>query len=183
MYPFRIKQNAQPNRGYATCADFGEALVKDLRSLHLLALLLTGNDSEAEKCVVATIDDCAEAKSVFKGWECSWGRRCLIINAIRSVFIPRAVGAGKPPVCCECEVESAVRPGIIGLIGIAQPLQRFVFAMSVLERYSLHECALLLGCALRDVIEARIEALRQLSGINLSLTKTAEQQPQLPVVA
>jgi hypothetical protein len=30
---------------------------------------------------------------------------------------------------------------------------RFVFVMSVLEHYSEHDCALLLGCSVRDIRE------------------------------
>jgi DNA-directed RNA polymerase specialized sigma24 family protein len=40
---------------------------------------------------------------------------------------------------------------------------RFVFVMSVLERYSDRDCALLLGCASADILPARIRAFRQMS--------------------
>jgi hypothetical protein len=40
---------------------------------------------------------------------------------------------------------------ILGLPG----LDRFVFVICVLERYSVHECAALLGKSLRDVNESR----------------------------
>ena len=36
-----------------------------------------------------------------------------------------------------------------------EDFERFVFVMSVLERYSEHDCALLLGCTRRQVNEAR----------------------------
>jgi hypothetical protein len=42
------------------------------------------------------------------------------------------------------------------------PLERFVFVMSVLERYSEHDCSILLGCSRRDVAAARDRALQQL---------------------
>ena len=38
-----------------------------------------------------------------------------------------------------------------------------VFVMSVLERYSDRECALLLGCSCTDILPARIRALQQIS--------------------
>src|ERR1700757_3428582 len=40
--------------------------------------------------------------------------------------------------------------------------ERFVFIMSILEHYSDHDCALLLGCSPRDILEARARALRKL---------------------
>jgi hypothetical protein len=43
-----------------------------------------------------------------------------------------------------------------------EPFERFVYVMSVLERYSDLDCTVLLGCARRDVIAARIRALQQI---------------------
>jgi hypothetical protein len=43
-----------------------------------------------------------------------------------------------------------------------EPFERFVYVMSVLERYSDLDCSVLLGCARRDVIAARMSALQQL---------------------
>jgi hypothetical protein len=40
---------------------------------------------------------------------------------------------------------------------------RFVFVMSVLERYSDRDCALLLNCSNVDVADARIRAFQQLA--------------------
>jgi len=41
-----------------------------------------------------------------------------------------------------------------------QPLDRFVFVMSVLEGYADRECSALLGCTPAEVVEARIRALQ-----------------------
>lgn len=43
------------------------------------------------------------------------------------------------------------------------PFDRFVFVMSVLERYSDRDCSLLLGCSSADILPARIRALHQMS--------------------
>jgi hypothetical protein len=37
--------------------------------------------------------------------------------------------------------------------------ERFVYVMSVLERYSDQDCSLLLGCTRRDVVAGRVRAL------------------------
>ena len=42
------------------------------------------------------------------------------------------------------------------------PFKRFVYVMSVIERYSDQDCSVLLGCARRDVVAARIRAFQQL---------------------
>jgi DNA-directed RNA polymerase specialized sigma24 family protein len=43
------------------------------------------------------------------------------------------------------------------------PLERFVFVMSILERYSIWDCSLLLGCSMKKVVQARMRALRRRS--------------------
>src|ERR1700693_859407 len=174
MHKFSPNHTAPPRSGYATCADFCGILVKNLRPLYLLAFVLTGNHTEAEQCFVATIDDCIGAKSVFKGWENSWSKRCLIINAICRVF-------GTPGKRQEAKAVSPEHLAVLGLIGMA-PLHRFVYVMSVLERYSVHECALLLDCRLRDVLEARIEALSQVSSFSPAF-KPEERRTQITIVA
>jgi DNA-directed RNA polymerase specialized sigma24 family protein len=43
--------------------------------------------------------------------------------------------------------------------------ERFVFVMSVLEHYSEHDCALLLGCSDREIREGRSRALKELADL------------------
>jgi hypothetical protein len=57
--------------------------------------------------------------------------------------------------------------------------ERFVFIMSILEKYSAQECSLLLGCSRRDVTKARIPALRHLASANIA----TERQPERDVMA
>jgi hypothetical protein len=174
MYSFRSKQNAQAQTGYATCSDLCDNFVDDLEPLYVLAFLLTGSHAEAEQCFVATLDDAVTANGVFKGWERPWNKRCLILNAIRRVFSgATASSIGKGDARCGLDGESRGRYTINAVSTMAPPFQRFVFVMSVLERYSEHECALLLRRPPRDVFEARICALWQLSGVTPALAKVA----------
>jgi hypothetical protein len=173
MSRLRPKQNAQPRTGYATCADICEHLARDMKSLYLLAFLLTRSHTEAERCFLATVEDCVRPNCVFKGWERSWSKRCLISNAIRLVFSGAAESDGKADSWCGFEIESQSRSALNALTRLAPRLPRFVFVMSVLERYLDRDCALLLACPLGDVVEARIHALRQLSSFNSTFTKTA----------
>ena len=58
------------------------------------------------------------------------------------------------------------------------PFDRFVFVMSVLERYCDRECALLLGCSFADILPARIRALQQISRVEKSYPEDSrEGQP------
>ena len=173
MYSFQPKQDALARTAYATRSDFCRSLVDDLQPLYLLAFLLTGSHVKAEQCFVATVGEAITATGVFRGWESSWNKRCLIINAIRIVFSGPAERSENPDSWCEVDSKSAGFFAVDAIARLAPPLDRFVMVMCVLERYSEHECALLLGCTPRDVFKARIDALWRLSGSHPALTKTA----------
>jgi DNA-directed RNA polymerase specialized sigma24 family protein len=168
----RPKSEARAMSGYATKADFCQDLAEGLKPLYLLAFLLTGRHIDAERCFTSTVQEALTAHGVFKGWERSWSKRCLITHAIRLV-VSGAPERGVPDSWCEFDGESTERSILNAIAGLVPPLQRFVFVMSVLEKYSDHECALLLGCTPRRVLEARIQALGQLSGFDSRLTKRA----------
>ena len=149
---------------YATAADFEQIFTQELSALYLLSFLLTGDREKAEECFVNGIGESAKANRVFKEWARSWARRTIIQSAIRLIAplqhsdramrSPSAVGTmDKLPIVSQAEVSA-----ILDL----SPLERFVFVMSALERYSDHECSILLGCARRDVIDARARALQHL---------------------
>jgi len=149
---------------YATAADFQQIFTEDVNSLYLLSLLLTGNQDRAEECFVAGIGESAKGNHVFKEWAHSWARRTIIQSAIR-LIAPRersaatilnpvdAVAMDKVPFVLHAEVRAILE---------LAPLERFVFVMSVLERYSDHECSILLGCPRRDIATVRARAMQQL---------------------
>jgi DNA-directed RNA polymerase specialized sigma24 family protein len=149
---------------YATAADFRQIFTEDVNSLYLVSLLLTGNQEKAEECFVAGIGESIKGNYVFKGWARSWARRTIIQSAIRliaprersapairNIDVPR--GMDKVPLVLHAEVGAILELG---------PFERFVFVMSVLERYSDYECSILLGCPRRDIAAARARAMRQL---------------------
>jgi hypothetical protein len=51
----------------------------------------------------------------------------------------------------------------IGSIPALRDFERFVFVISVLEKYPDHDCSILLGCAGQDIAETRIRALLHLA--------------------
>ena len=150
---------------YASRADFRRIFDEDMSGLYLLSFLLTADREKAEQCFVSGLEDAVEGNPVFKEWARSWARRAIIQNAVR-VIHPRPVeggsrlspasvnGNGKTPPA-EQQVEIAA---VLAL----EPFERFVYVMTVLERYSDQECSVLLSCTRRDVLAARSRALQRL---------------------
>jgi DNA-directed RNA polymerase specialized sigma24 family protein len=150
---------------YANGDDFCRIFDENMNSLYLLAFLLTGGHAWAEQCFVSGLEDAVEGNPVFREWAHSWGRRAIIQNAVR-VVKPRQDDASgslrsnsgdsdyKGP-SAERQVELSA---VLGL----EVFERMVYVMTVLERYSDHECSLLLGCARRDVLPARTRALEKI---------------------
>jgi hypothetical protein len=67
---------------------------------------------------------------------------------------------------------------IAAVLGL-EPFERFVYVMTVLERYSDQDCSLLLGCVRRDVLDARSHALQQIgSVIELHLQQPPTANPE-----
>jgi DNA-directed RNA polymerase specialized sigma24 family protein len=130
---------------YATAIDFQQIFTDDVNSLYLLSLLLTGNHEKADECFVAGIGESTKANHVFKEWAHSWARRTIIQSAIR-VIAPRersatairnpfdAAAMDRVPLVLHSEVRAILE---------LAPFERFVFVMSVLERYSDHDCSIL----------------------------------------
>ena len=131
---------------YATAADFCQIFDLDMNSLFLLALLLTGDHEKAEQCFVAALENATNRRTVFKEWARPWARRA-IIQAADHMISPRPHDADEaltsPSFISDEKVprESIEIAAVRGL----EPFDRFVFVMSVLEGYSDHECAILLG--------------------------------------
>lgn len=147
---------------YASHSDFCAIFRNHLDSLYLLALILTGDELIAEKCFLATFDSCAEQGLVFRESGLSSTRRNVIENAIR-IMLP---ASGNPfPKCLAAKRNSLDlnEDALLKCLQYLPPFDRFVFVMSVLERYSDRECALLLGCSYADIMPARIRAFEQIS--------------------
>ena len=152
---------------YATAGDFCRIYLEQMNNLYLLALLLTADPQKAEQCFLSGFEDSVSNNSVFKDRTYLWARRCIILRAIQ-LLCPRhnhehqsnevrlSIG----------EIFAKVRayPNLVGIVRL-NSFERFVFIMSILEKYSEQECSLLLGCFRRDVINARIAAIRHLASV------------------
>lgn len=148
---------SQPSR-YATGSDFCRIFAEDMRGLYTLALLLTADGAEAERCFLSALEDSSRTTRVFKEWARSWTRRAIMQQAVGiqhpALYRPAAVTHREP------ERSSTQQSGfpIEAVLGLPT-FERFVFVMSVLERCSDQECAVLLGCSRVEVANGRARAL------------------------
>jgi DNA-directed RNA polymerase specialized sigma24 family protein len=154
----RQKQTSHFRDDHASGADFCRTLKNDMGRLYLLAFLLTTNHEEAERCFVRTVQEIPENKTVFKEWVRTWTQHALIKIAIGSVLREPRMNMQARDQWWERQSEAGVAATIEAITQLAS-LDRFVFVMSVLERYSAKECSLLLDCTVETVIEARMRAL------------------------
>jgi|SRR5580704_14772310 hypothetical protein len=148
---------------YTSSSDFCRVFEEDMNGLYLLSFLLTADSEKAEQCFVSGLEDSVEGSPVFKDWARSWSRRAIIQNAIRVINPQSKITDAPKPVPLAETVPAAQHGGIAGVLAL-EPFERFVYVMTVLERYSDHECSILLGCAQREVPGARIRAVLQLGG-------------------
>jgi|SRR5215813_4033795 len=157
---------------YASAEDFCRIFHQDMDVLYWLALTLTGEAGNAERCFLAGLDECREGNAVFKEWARSWTRRVVIKNAIR--LVSPASGATGSPAAVRLQ-EKLTSPAEVALAALAnlQPFDRFIFVMSVLEGYADRDCATLLACSIVDVIAARLKALQEI-GRTLQLSPTLQ---------
>jgi hypothetical protein len=168
---------------YASSADFRRVFDEDLNSLYLLSFLLTADREKAEQCFVSGLEDAIEGNPVFKEWARSWARRVIIVNAVGGINPqPRKENGGASSASASSNGKTApVERVEIAAVLALEPFERFVYVMTVLERYSDQDCSLLLSCARRDVVAARTRAFRQIGSAMAShlgqLPPASSEQP------
>jgi DNA-directed RNA polymerase specialized sigma24 family protein len=160
---------------YAKRADFCEVFERDIQPLYLLAFLLTANHQEAEQSFIATLQEAFKEQAVFQEWARAWAKWCLIKNAIR-IASPLSAPSSEGRNLWRT-ADAAPGSSEIDAVTRLVPLERFVFVMSVLERYSAWECSLLLGCSLKQVAQARMRALRRLPGAGALAQRPEDGRP------
>ena len=152
---------------YASHEDFHTIFHEELKELYRLSFLLTRDPAKAEQCLVSGLQDCVSGNHVFREWAHSWAKRTIVQNAIRELK-PRPSRSNSPlsgAIFSEIDQHSRGPGGhfeIDAVLGLGD-FDRFVFVMSVLEHYSEHDCALLLGCSVGDIRESRTRALKELA--------------------
>jgi predicted DNA-binding protein (UPF0251 family) len=156
--PQTIEVSMNGSTTYATSDDFCRIFSEEMNSLYLLGFLLTADAGKAEQCFVGGIGDSVDGNPVFREWARSWARRTIIQHAIRMMEPAEEKLTIELTEPVRSEIEPRLRP-ILKL----DPLERFVFVMSVLEGYSNQDCSILLGCSRQTVVNARAQALQHLA--------------------
>ena len=152
---------------YTSHEDFRAIFNEGLKELYQLSFLLTRDSAKAERCLVSGLEDCVSGNRVFREWARSWAKRTIVQNAIRELK-PRSSQSNSPlsgAIFNDIDQLSS-RSGrhfeVDAVLRLAD-FERFVFIMSALENYSEHDCALLLGCSVRDIRVGRTRALIKLA--------------------
>ena len=146
----------QNSATYTVAGDFCRLFEQEMDRLYLLSFLLTADHTKAEQCFVGGLEDSAKGPRVFKEWARSWARRMVVQNAIQMVRphpaeSDAANGGAKRATTASVEISAVLD---------LPAFERFVFVMSVLERYSDQDCAVLLDSSREDIIAARVRALQ-----------------------
>ena len=148
-------------REYARKEEFVGVFECERVGLQRLALLLTANSETAKRCLSRAFRECIASTVVSKEWVVSWTHRMVIRNAISLVMGP----ASRSFVTTNDDADDGFvafsSDDLLGAIAASESIldlpefERFVLVICVLERYSIHDCALLLGKSPRDIKEAR----------------------------
>jgi hypothetical protein len=151
-----VEERATP---YPTVADFLRAFNEEMHSLYLLSFLLTADHDKAEQCLVSAMGECVEGIGVFMDGACSWTRAAVLKHAIQMIKpVPEHMGQGSFITLKRSATPAGNNP--FAAILLLDAFERFVFVMSILEEQSDEECAILLRCSRRDVMMARLLALK-----------------------
>ena len=156
--------------GYTVPDEFCKVFNDHIEHLYTLAFLLTADHSQAEQCVVEALEECLEGAAIFKEWLLTWSKRAIIKNAIRMISpSPSETHVGgisrrsRAPILHPDRY--ALGQAIAGAITALQPFDRFVYVLSVLERYSDRECSLLLDSSVAEVARARQRGLQHVAAL------------------
>jgi hypothetical protein len=161
----QIQDASKRVRDYTMPTDFCTVFNDDLDHLYTLSLLLTADHHKAEQCFVAGLEDCLQGNPVFREWAQSWATRTVIKNAIRIISPSRNEEKRM------AEDDDLSEPALeadnpaAGITRVLQPFDRFVYVMSVLEKYSDRECSILLDCTVEEIVRARTQALQRIVSV------------------
>jgi hypothetical protein len=141
--------------------EFAIVFDSERAALQKLALLLTANSEVAKRCLIHAFQECIESSSISKQWVLSWTRRMVIRNAISLVmspggrsFVNTSRNSNDQSIVFSPDDSPGANAESESILNLPE-FDRFVFVICVLERYSMHDCALLLGRSHRDISQAR----------------------------
>jgi hypothetical protein len=169
-----MKMRSRNRAEFATHAGFCRVFEQELKPLYLLSFLLTASHADAERCLTITMDEVlGQQESVFKESALVWIKYRLIKVAIQLKLVADRgrINRIDPWSMTEPEDMTSVQ---IHAVTQLESFRRFVFVMSVLEKYSIKQCSLLLDCSQEAVLRERVNALKQLQGDTGASAKTQQ---------
>jgi len=141
-----IQNPRPPHRGQTSkgeCDDYLEANSSDLYSL---AVLLTGNAENAALCMVRARELGSATNTVFRAWLDRWAVRTLINVAIGLMRRELSFDSLAAPVSPDCaRLMRVLYRAPRELVQTLPARCRFAVVMYAWQRYSVRDCALLLG--------------------------------------
>jgi len=158
---------------YATVADFLKTLNEEMPCLYLLSFLLTADHDKAKQCLISAIGECVEGVGVFIDWTRLWTRRAVLKHAIQMIR-PEPENADNVSFLSIRGPATSAQNNPSAAILSLDVFERFVFVMSILEGQSDAECAILLRCSRRDVMMARVLAVKRQSSTDALAGETLQ---------
>lgn len=158
---------------YATADDFINIFNEEMRSIFLLCLLLTADMDKAERCFIDGLDQCMREACSFLEWGRRWARRIVIKEAIQLIMPSHQPSIRPASGCLSGSAAHGMDSALCSLLEL-ETIERFVVVISLIERYSDQDCALLLGCRRTDVAVTRAMALRKLSRRTVGASPTED---------
>ena len=181
MFQLKSKQRNRNNASsYATADDFQHLFSTEMADLLRLALLLTADAESAERSLILAKTDCIHNSAVSKDWVHVWARRTVIRQAIQVVMGAEYALPETPLNVLQPRLESS--PGQYAMEALAESLavlslprlERLVFVICGIERYSIQDCSLLLNESANSVGNALRRATSRLVASEMQRHNRAE---------
>ena len=146
---------------YATADDLQSLFLDKMNQLYQLAFLLTASHEHAQESLISGLETSRHSNSVFREWALLWAKRVVIKQAIHLVNpVPQQSTASSFRLFQKISEPAAMS---VNQILLLPDFERFVLVMSVLERYSDKDVALLLNCLSQQVEQARVRVFEKIA--------------------
>ena len=164
----------EPLQEYAGI-DYAEIFNDQMNSLYLLSFLVTADMQVAERCFSKALDEYVENTSWFMEWAKQDGRHAVLRHAVQIIRpAPKQAYSWTVHKIANPLVSAAHQP--FAAITSLSAFERFVFVMSVVEGFSMEECAALLNCSVQDVAIGRDLAREIIAAEEISCELTGEME-------
>jgi len=162
-------EQERPNRGLASSHEIQSAFDEQREYLYWIALLITGDETLADRAVVNASALSANYSGVFRDWLNGWAKYATVRAAVREVrdlisaSACRSVDSSFEPdddVFSDDQIQSLREVDPREIIAALDPLARCALVVRGIQHASLADCALLLDVSRGIVAGAYSRALQ-----------------------